>query len=519
MSERMSAADAAVLLRESRTAPQHVGGLAVFAAPPGGFDYERLVRLLEERISHAPRYRQKVRSVLGHLAHPVWIDDPTFDITYHVRRSTLPRPGTEQQLLDFAARIQARPLDRAHPLWEMYLVEGLEGEADRSHAGRVAIATKTHAALVGEPDGIDLTQVILDAARAPRRTVEPIWMPEPEPTNLALVGDAVRDVLRRPTALTYAARVAAQDARTAAARVTGARGGVFAMAGGLLHRGSADPLRVEPGEQRRLAVARTRLDDYRQVRDAFGAAVNDVALAVVAGALRGWLLARAVPLRPATSMHALLPVSVADASGADEMFGAARGNPSGAGKYPMSTIGRVRPVLVELPVGEPDPLVRLAQLRYAMATHRASGDAVRAHRLVGLSGFAPPTVHALGARAASERGRRSVNLVVTNVPGPQVPLYAAGARMIEIFPVQPLLPGHALSIALTSYDGGVYYGLNGDWAAMRDIGLLSDLIEESLGELVTAAPRHSLGRASRPRRRRNRPAAREELTPRGPVST
>src|SRR5438094_199030 len=184
MTERMSSADVVFLHHESRNAPQHVGGLAVFASRPGGFEYDRLVRLLEERISLAPRYRQKVRMVPGHLANPIWLDDPKFDITYHVRRSALPRPGTDEQLLEFCARIQSRLLDRSRPLWEMYLVEGLS-------ESRVAIVTKTHEAMVDEQNGIDLAQVILDAAPEPRRTVEAIWMPEPEPSSLDLLRDAV----------------------------------------------------------------------------------------------------------------------------------------------------------------------------------------------------------------------------------------------------------------------------------------------------------------------------------------
>ena len=165
MNERVAAADVAFLHRETRVSPQHVGGIAVLTPPAGGFDYDRLVRLIEERISLAPRYRQKVRAVPGHLANPLWVEDPNFDITYHVRRSALPRPGTDAQLLEFCARIQSRLLDRSRPLWEMYLVEGLA-------EGRVAIVTKTHEAMVGEGDGVDLASVILDAAPEPRRTVE-----------------------------------------------------------------------------------------------------------------------------------------------------------------------------------------------------------------------------------------------------------------------------------------------------------------------------------------------------------
>ena len=464
MPERMTSADVAFLHRETRTAPQHVGELAVFAEPPDGFDYDRLVRLLEERISLAPRYRQKVVAVPGHLANPMWVDDPAFDITYHVRRSALPRPGTDAQLLEFCARIESRRLDRSRPLWEMYLVEGLSG-------GRVAIVTKTHEAMIGEPDGIDIAQVILDAAPAPRRTVEALWMPGPQPGTVELVRDAVFELARRPIALADTARAAARDVGSTMTRATSLAGGVVSLGTALLRSPTPSPLTAELGEQRRLAVARTSLQDYRHVRDALGGTVNDAMLAVVAGALRGWLLSRAAPMRSATSVRALVPVSVSEPEGADASL-------------PSS---RVRPLLVDLPVGEPDPVLRLAQLRYAMATHRNAARAVPADALASLSGFAPPTLHALGARAAVGLTRRMFSLSITNVPGPQWPLYAAGARMTEIFPVVPLNPGQVFSIALSSYDGGVYYGINADRDAVPDVSLLAELIEESLAELVTVA--------------------------------
>lgn len=477
MAERMAAADVVFLHRESRTAPQHVGQLAVFAPPSSGFDYDRLVRLLEERISLAPRYRQKVRMVPGHLANPLWIDDPRFDITYHVRRSALPRPGSDTQLLEFCARIQARPLDRSRPLWEMYLVEGLAG-------GRVAIVTKTHEAMVNERDGVDLAQVILDAAPAPRRTVEPLWMPSAEPSTVDLLRGALGEVVRRPVALTETARAAARDVRAATARATAVAGGLATVVHSLLRTSPTSALQVELGEQRRLAIARTDLDDYRRVRAAYGGSVNDVVLAVVSGALRGWLQSRAEPLRRSTAVRALVPVGVAGAPG----------SPDGAREVGESIVpadnlpGRVRPFLVDLPVGEPDPVLRLAQLRYAMASHQTSGRAVRADRLAALrGGFAPPTLHALGARAANELTRRMFSLVVANVPGPQLPVYAAGARMTEMFPFLPLSPGQAMSIALTSYDGGVFFGINGDRDALPDIATVAQLLEESLADLVALA--------------------------------
>jgi WS/DGAT/MGAT family acyltransferase len=502
MTERMTSADVAFLHRETRNAPQHVGGLAIFAPRPGGFEYDRLVRLLEERISLAPRYRQKVRMVPGHLANPVWLDDPNFDITYHVRRSALPRPGTDEQLLEFCARIQSRLLDRARPLWEMYLVEGLSG-------GRVAVVTKTHEAMVDERHGIDLVHVILDTAPEPRRTVEAIWMPEPEPTSVELLRSAVADLVRRPTGLADTAREAVRDVRTTASKLGSLTGGATSVARAVVRRPQASPLHAELSEQRRVAVARTRLDDYRKVRNAFGGAVNDVVLAVVAGALRGWLLGRAEPLRPATTVRALVPMSVADPAdapgpGVAEALSHHSQHPALQHRGDEPT-ARVRPLLVDLPVGEADAVLRLAQLRYAMASHAASGRAVGADRIAELGGFAPPTLHALGARAAAGLTRRMFSLVVTNVPGPQLPLYASGARLSEMFPILPLAPGQAVSIGLTSYDGGVFYGINGDRDAAPDIKTIAELIEESLAELVAAAEADtvvSAGNGGAPKRRR-----------------
>ena len=236
------------------------------------------------------------------------------------------------------------------------------------------------------------------------------------------------------------------------------------------------------------------------MREAFGGTVNDAILAVVSGTLRGWLLARGEPLRPASSVRALIPVSVADDADGD-------GNPR------PGVAHVVQPLVVDLPVGEPQAVLRIAQLRYAMASHKASGRAVRAETLTALGGYAPPTLHALGARAASGLTRRMFDLVVTNVPGPQVPLFAAGTRMTEMFPFLPLAEGQVVSIALSSYDGGVYYGINGDREALRDVALLADLIEESLGELVDAADAAIAARQATAATSSRRPARATAPTP------
>ena len=478
VSERLSAADVSFLHLEGRTTPQHVGGLAVFQAPPEGFDYERLVRLLEERIALVPRYRQKLRTVPGRLGGPVWVDDADFDITYHVRRSALPRPGSEIALLDFSARILSRLLDRDRPLWEMYLVEGL---AD----GRFAVVTKTHQAMVDGIGAIDIEQVLLDASPHPRRTVGAVWMPSPEPSRGRLVVEALQDAATSPLrSAAELARVGLRDGRA----VTRSVAGVADAASSAARHRRPPPLYARPGQQRRIAVARTRLADYRQVRREQGGTVNDVALATVAGALRGWLLGRGLALRPNETVRALVPVTIGgdDPRGLDRLVG-----------------GDVSALLVDLPVGEADPLRRLAQIRYAMGVHASSGRSVRADALAALSGFAPPTLHALGARAAHGLTRRMFSLVVTNVPGPQLPMFASGARMLEMFPVLPLGAGQALSIGITSYDGALFFGINADRDAVPDVAALAAHVCDSLAELVAAAaPSEPVRTSRRPGRSR-----------------
>jgi diacylglycerol O-acyltransferase / wax synthase len=239
-------------------------------------------------------------------------------------------------------------------------------------------------------------------------------------------------------------------------------------------RGTApgSPLNVPISTQRRFAIARTELEDYRKIRTAHGCTVNDVVLSVVAGALRTWLLSRGEPVTSSSTVRAMVPMSV-------------RGRPDVPSSTTTGSLGnRVSSFLVDLPVGEPSPVVRLHQVTHAMRENTAFTQSVGAEALVRIGGFAPPTLHALGARAASGISKRIFNLVVTNVPGPQFPLYAAGARMLEMFPVVPLAKGQALSIGLTSYDGGVYYGLNGDRDAMADVDVLAGMVHESLDELL-----------------------------------
>ncbi|MBY8850201.1 wax ester/triacylglycerol synthase family O-acyltransferase [Saccharothrix longispora] len=453
MPDRLSALDASFLYLEDATTPMHVGGVAVFRRPRTGFDYDRLVELIEQRLSLVPRYRQKVVHVPGRLARPVWVDDPDFDVTYHVRRSALPKPGSDQQLHELVARLMSRPLDQTRPLWEIYLVEGLA-------RNRTAVITKTHQAMVDGLGAPEIGQVILDVSGTPRAPVESLWMPSPAPSGLQLVADAVAEAVQRPGEVVENARSAAVDTVATVRKVAGLFGGLVSAARTAATPAPGSPLNVRISPQRRFAVARTRLDEFRAIRRVHGGTVNDGVLAVLSGALRNWLLSRGEVVTAGTTMRAMAPMSVRD----DE--------------------ARVAAYFVDLPVGEPNPVVRLHHVSHAMRAHQESGQSVAAQTLVRFSGFAPPTLHALGARAASSFSRRLFNVVVTNVPGPQVPLYAAGARMIEMFPVVPLAKNQALSIGVTSYDGGVYFGLNADRDAMSDVDVLAAMVEESVEELM-----------------------------------
>lgn len=474
MPPRLSPLDASFLYLEQPTTPMHVGAVSVFRRPKAGFDYDGLVDLVEQRIALVPRYRQKVRHVPANLARPVWVDDADFDVAYHVRRSALPKPGSDSQLTELVARLMSRPLDPTRPLWEMYLVEGLA-------RGRSAVLTKTHQAMVDGISAIDIGQVILDltdtadtarGAAGGTSTHPALWMPRPEPTDVQLVMGAVAEAVARPGLVIEGVRDAAGDAVATVGKVVGGLGQLFSMARTASRRAPGTPLNVDISTQRRFAIARTELDAYRRVRAAHGCTVNDVVLSVVAGALRNWLLSRGEPVNASSSVRAMVPLSV-------------RGEADVPSTATAGSLGnRVSSFIVDLPVGEPSPVVRLHQVTHAMREHTSSARSVGADTLVRIGGFAPPTLHALGARAASGMSKRIFNLVVTNVPGPQFPLYAAGARMLEMFPVVPLAKGQALAIGLTSYDGGVYYGFNGDRDAMPDVDVLAGLVDEALDELL-----------------------------------
>src|SRR4051812_7401502 len=329
----------ALLAVDSATTPMHVATVEVFDQPEDGFDHARLVALVADRLAFVPRYRQRLVAVPGHVARPVWADDEDFDLTFHVRQSALPRPGTAEQLHELVARIIARPLDPSRPLWEMYLIEGLED-------GRFAILSKSHQTLVDGISTIDLGQVILDTDTVARERVPDDWAPRRKPSSAALVADAVADGLRDPLGALVTLRAEALTLARSHPLLSGRRAV------------PDSPLQVTLSQQRRFHTVRTRLDDYRKVRHFHGGTVNDVVLATVTGALRGWLMTRAESVHLSRQLRAMVPLSVIDND-----------------LEPTSLGSQVTGTVLTLPIGEQSPVVRLHQVSYALKAHKDTGRA------------------------------------------------------------------------------------------------------------------------------------------------
>ncbi len=491
MTDRLSATDAAFLYAEDASTPMHLGGVVILQPEPGSFDYQKVVDLIAARLSLVPRYRQRIRFVPGRLARPVWVDDDHFDLTYHVRRSALPRPGTDAALDDLIGRLISRPLDRTRPLWEIYVIEGLDD-------GRIAVVNKTHQALVDRIGAVDLAAAILDIARRPRTLPDQPWMPSPPPSDVDLVVDAVADIAARPSELVDVARLAAADVRSTVAKAVHIGAEVAEIVRRTVNPAPQSVLNVTMSGQRRFAAFRADLARIKAIRTAHGGSVNDVILTVITGALRTWLLARGEAVTESTTLRALVPMSVRTPAA----------NEDGGDGMPVPVVS----YLVDMPVAEPNPVMRLHQVSFAMGAHLDSGHQVGADSLLELGRFAPPTLHALGARVAGRISGRLYNVLVTNVPGPQVPLYAAGWPVIAMYPVAPLARGHALAVACTSYHGEVFFGLTADRDAVPDIEQFAEHIGEAIDELLpgtpghTATPRRTAGRSTAGRRTARRTA-------------
>jgi diacylglycerol O-acyltransferase len=471
MVTRLSPADASFYRLENSTTPMYVGSLSILRRPRAGLSYESLLATIEQRLPQIPRYRQKVREVRIGTARPVWLDDNDFDITYHVRRSALPSPGSDEQLHELIARLAARPLDKSRPLWEMYLVEGLA-------KNRVALYTKSHQALINGMTALEIGHVIADRTRRPPPFPEDIWIPERDPGNTRLALGAIGDWMAGPGTQLQAVGSAVAGLVTNYGELVeaGRRAVDIARA---VARGTApsSPRKATVSRHRRFTVARGNLEDYRAVRARYDCDINDVVLAVVAGALGSWLLSRGVAVSPTATVRAMAPLSIYADDGLDST-------------RPGQTISQVMPFLVDLPVGEANPVVRLSQIAHATESNPTAASLVDARTIVTLSGFAPPTLHAMGIRVATgfpSFSKRTFNLLITNAPGAQSQMYIAGTKLLETYAVPPLLHNQALAISVTSYNGMLYFGINADREAMSDVDVLPGLLTQSLEELLEAS--------------------------------
>lgn len=366
------------------------------------------------------------------------------------------------------ARLGSRPLDKSRPLWEMYLVEGLT-------RNRVAIYTKSHQALVNGMTAVSIGHVIADRAAKPPEFGEDIWIPAREPSDRQLLLGAVGEWIARPGSQLTAVREAVTDVATNAGQLLEV-GRRVADVARTVARGSApsSPLNTTVSRNRRFTVAAHELEQYRTVRSRYDCDVNDVVLAVVAGALRNWLLSRGEPVSSSTTVRAMAPMSV---------YPEAETDAAGPGQ----AISEVSPFLVDLPVGESNAVVRLSQIAHATESHPTASSLVDARTIVTLSGFAPPTLHAMGIRVATSFSARLFNLLITNVPGAQKQMYVAGTKLLESYAVPPLLHNQVLALGVTSYNGMVYFGINADRDAMSDVDVFPSLLRESLDELLEAA--------------------------------
>src|SRR3954470_8170988 len=457
--DRLTGLDASFLALEDAGAHMHVGSCLLFeGAAPG---YVEFVEQLDSRMHLVPRYRQKLAFPPLTQARPVWIDDPHFNPGYHVRHTALPEPASLEQLRNLAGRVLAQRLDRGKPLWEIWLVDNVEG-------GRFPMIPKPHHCLVDGVSGVDIATVLFDAAAHPDPPPEPPppWFPRPEPSAATLVADAVAELASAPLdAVRFAAGAVAHPEKTAEQLGRAAYGfGAMLRAG--LQGAPPSPYNVEIGPHRRFAWADGELSQFKAIKTKLGGKVNDVVLTVVTGALRTHMEANGHEV-DGVELKAMVPMSVRA-----EAERGALGN-------------RVTSMFAPLPLYAADPVERFEIVHEAMKGLKESGQAVGAELLTELAGFAPPTVLSQASRLQS--AQRAFNVVVTNVPGPQFPLYMLGRKLLRMYPQVPLVRNTALGIAIMSYDGTLNFGLLGDYDALPDLDDLAAALRDAVAELAAAA--------------------------------
>jgi WS/DGAT/MGAT family acyltransferase len=458
-SDRLTGLDASFLHLEDATSHMHVAGVMIFEGPSP--PYDELLEAIERRLGLVPRYRQRLAFVPFSQGRPKWVDDPHLNLSYHVRATALPAPGSEQQLRELAGRVFSQQLDRDKPLWEIWLVDGLEGD-------RFAMLSKTHHALVDGISGVDIMSVLFDTSPEPATPTDTgeRWLPRPLPSSAQLLGEALVERATVPTEIIRSFRAVLRGPRMVAEGLRDAAVGVGAMAWTGLNPAPSSPYNKPIGPHRRFTWVRVNLGDVKAIKNELGGTVNDVVLATIAGAL-GKHLRRRGQNTDGLELKAMVPVSVR----ADVERGAL-GN-------------RVAAIMAPLPVWCQDPVARLDIVREELKGLKSGGQAVGAQVLTQLSGFAPATVMGQASRVMARQ--RFFNLVVTNVPGPQIPLYLAGKRMIDTFPMVPLAKNQALGVALLSYAGRINFGLVGDYDLLWDLDDFTEDVRESLAELAAEA--------------------------------
>ncbi len=458
--DRLSSIDASFLTNETSSAHMHVGAILIFEGPPP--KYQDFLNHVRSRLHLVPRFRQKLAFPPIETGRPFWVDDPHFHLAYHVRHSALPAPGSEEQLRNIAGRLFSQALDRSKPLWELWLVQGLE-------KNRFAIVTKTHHALVDGVSGVDIATVLFDVKPVPE-PIEPDrdWVPHPHPSSAELAARGAVELSETPFKLARrAARAASHPMRTTR-KVVEAGEALGEVAWNFTNPAPDVPLNTEIGSHRRFAWTRSELAAFKRIKDTFGGTVNDVVLTVVSGALRAWLRSRGIKTE-GLELRALVPVSIR----AEDEHGQL-GN-------------RIAAVRGPLPVYISDPVRRLEIVSESMRGVKSSNQALGAEVISRFNDFAPPTLLAQASRL--NFSTRLFNLIVTNVPGPQMPLYVLGRELEDVFPVAFLPENHALAIAIMSYNGGIDFGLLADYDAMDDVELIVDGIKASIAELSEAAER------------------------------
>jgi diacylglycerol O-acyltransferase len=455
--ERLSPVDVSFLDQEKHGSHMHIGAVMIFEGPPP--PYEQLRAHIESRLHLVPRYRQKLAYPRFQMGRPLWVDDPRFNLEYHVRHTALPSPGSVEQLRLLAGRIFSQRLDRSKPLWELWLVQGLEGN-------RFALINKTHHSLVDGVSGVDITTVLFDTSPTPTPVGGESWTPSVEPSDAQLVAAGVKGLVTLPARAAHRAIDAARHPGETASEVREAAEGLGSVAWSFANPPPSTPLNVPIGPHRRVLWIRFPLADLKEIKNKLGGTVNDVFLATVSGALARWLRRRGVRTE-GLELRGIVPVSIR----ADEQRGAL-GN-------------RITAMLGPLPVYATDPVDRLRIVSRAMKGLKESKQAVGAETLTRLQDFAPPTILAQASRL--NFSTRAYNLLVTNVPGPQFPLYLIGREMEELAPVPFLAPERALAVAIVSYNGNVDIGLIGDYDAMSDLDDFGRDVEASVEELLAAA--------------------------------